>query len=102
MHRLRKKHDTPHAEGVTPEGRRHSSAQLHWPLRRSAMISLLSLMSALIEAPEDILNLQDHCLRPKGFIQAQLFAVSYIATSYLNPFCFKLSDDPLAANFYAI
>jgi hypothetical protein len=31
------------------------------------MISLLSLMSALIEAPEDILNLQDHCLRPKGF-----------------------------------
>jgi hypothetical protein len=68
--------------GVNPEGRRHSSAQLHWPLRCSAMISLFSLMSALIEAPEDILNLQDHCLRPKGFIQAQRFALNYIATSY--------------------
>jgi hypothetical protein len=46
------------------------------------MISLLFLMSALIEAPEDIFNLHDHCLRPKGFIQAQRFALNYIATSY--------------------
>ena len=30
------------------------------------MISLPSLMSALNEAPEDIFNAQDHCLRPKG------------------------------------
>jgi len=30
------------------------------------MISLLSQMSGLYEAPEDIVNAQDHCLRPEG------------------------------------
>jgi hypothetical protein len=29
------------------------------------MISLLSQMSGLYEAPEDIFNAQDHCLRPE-------------------------------------
>src|SRR5215831_3218326 len=47
-----------------PEGRRQPSTleSLHWC---SAMISLLSQMSGLYEAPEDIFNAQDHCLRPE-------------------------------------
>jgi len=41
------------------------------------MISLLSLMSALNEAPEDIFNAPDHCLRPKGLTQKPRFTVNY-------------------------
>ena len=48
------------------------------------MISLPSLMSALNEAPEDIVNAQDHCLRPEGLI----FPVTYLLA--LNPL---LSDN---------
>ena len=46
-----------------------------------------SLMSALNEAPEDIVNAQDHCLRPEGF---------------KLDFFFELENDPLDVNFYAI
>ena len=42
------------------------------------MISLPSLMSALNEAPEDIFNTQDHCLRPEGLI----FPSSLIQTEH--------------------
>src|SRR5215813_10567676 len=66
-----------------PEGRRHSSTleSLHWC---SAMISLLSQMSGLYEAPEDIFNAQDHCLRPERACRNVTF--------YFRPHTLLLSD----------
>ena len=68
---------------MNPEGRRHSSTTCIDPLVLGNDLPP-SLMSALNEAPEDIVNAQDHCLRPEGLI----FPVTYLLA--LNPL---LSDN---------
>ena len=87
---------------MNPKGE-GTRAPLNRSIGCSAMISLLSQMSGLYEAPEDIFNARIIAFAPKGLTETSRFAFgehSPLLSDNRNESIAALSDEPSARHSY--